>query len=199
MERRATRRQRFLEAGLDLFGTVGYADTTVKALCRTAGLSERYFYESFSDRLALLVAVYDDVVARVLGAVTLAMSAAGDDREARARAGFSAFFATLCGDRRMARVQVLELIGASSEAETHRRKTMHVFAQVVADTLRALDPEQARAEPGRVQLTAVAIVGATNELLADWLLGYTDESPVALASYCSDLMLLTPMVLRPNI
>jgi AcrR family transcriptional regulator len=198
-ERRASRRRRFLAAGLQLFGTTGYAGTSVKALCAEAGLSERYFYESFADREALLVAVYDDVVARVLGAVALAMSSAGSDPVDRGRAGFEAFFDVLSGDPRMARVQVLELIGVSPGAERHRRETMHAFADVIAAGLRELAPTPAAAEPTRLQLTSIALVGATNELLADWLLGTVQETPAALAAYCSDLSVASAMALSPRI
>ncbi|RUP35250.1 MAG: TetR family transcriptional regulator, partial [Gordonia sp. (in: high G+C Gram-positive bacteria)] len=35
----AQRRDRFLAAGLELFGTRGYQSTSVRAVCREAGLS----------------------------------------------------------------------------------------------------------------------------------------------------------------
>ncbi len=46
--RRMERRQRLLEAGPETLGTKGYHATTVRDVCGSAGLSERYFYESFS-------------------------------------------------------------------------------------------------------------------------------------------------------
>lgn len=198
-ERRAARRRRFLEAGLQLFGSTGYASTSVKALCTEGGLSERYFYESFADREALLVAVYDEVVERVLGRITLAMQAAGPDPIDRGRAAFSAFFGLLCGDPRLARVQVLELIGVSPSAEQHRRQTLHAFAGVVADALRDLASTQSDARPERLRLTSIALVGATNEVLADWLLGSVQESPETLAAYCADLALASVVALSPPI
>ena len=45
---------------------------TVRAVCRQAALTERYFYESFSDRDDFVRAVYDDVCTR---AMTTLMSA----------------------------------------------------------------------------------------------------------------------------
>src|SRR4029077_5184552 len=46
-DRIAARRAKLLDAGLELFGTRGYATTGVKDVCREAGLTDRYFYESF--------------------------------------------------------------------------------------------------------------------------------------------------------
>jgi AcrR family transcriptional regulator len=43
----------------------GYRNTTVKAVCEAAGLTERYFYESFANSEALLVAAFDTVSRRV--------------------------------------------------------------------------------------------------------------------------------------
>src|SRR5262245_52497115 len=46
-ERQSERRRRFLDAGLEMFGRTGYRATAVAALCETAGLSTRQFYEEF--------------------------------------------------------------------------------------------------------------------------------------------------------
>ena len=71
--RREERRRRLLDAGFDLLGREGWAATSVRAVCRAAGLSSRYFYESFADLDALVVAIFDEVVAqttsRILGAI----------------------------------------------------------------------------------------------------------------------------------
>lgn len=54
-ERRERRRVALIEAGLEVFGTVGYAESTVEALCAQAGIrNKRYFYEPFPDREALI-------------------------------------------------------------------------------------------------------------------------------------------------
>lgn len=53
-ERRAQTRERLLEAGLELFGTQGYADTSIRAVSTAASMNSRYFYESFSSREDLL-------------------------------------------------------------------------------------------------------------------------------------------------
>ena len=57
-ERVLRRRQQFLDAGLELFGSIGYRATTVRILCKQAKLTDRYFYESFTSTEDLLLEVY---------------------------------------------------------------------------------------------------------------------------------------------
>jgi len=53
----ASRRHRLLAAGLELFGTQGYLRTTIDQVCAEAGLTKRYFYESFQSCEELLGAL----------------------------------------------------------------------------------------------------------------------------------------------
>jgi AcrR family transcriptional regulator len=57
-ERVAARRERFIEAGTELFGDAGFRGATVRGVCAAAGLTDRYFYESFPSLEALLAEVY---------------------------------------------------------------------------------------------------------------------------------------------
>ena len=63
--RQAERRQRFIEAGLTVFGSRGYHSSTVRSICSEAGLTERYFYESFANSEDLLCVVYEHVNQRI--------------------------------------------------------------------------------------------------------------------------------------
>ena len=74
-DRAAARRARLLDAGLERFGTDGWAATGVKDICREAGLTDRYFYESFDDRLALFTAVFDRATGELLQRVAEAVFA----------------------------------------------------------------------------------------------------------------------------
>ena len=46
------RRRLLLDAGLELFGTAGYAATSVEQLCQAAYVSTRSFYELFPNKEA---------------------------------------------------------------------------------------------------------------------------------------------------
>lgn len=170
-ERRAARRAALVAAGLDLFGANGYPHVSVKQVCDHAHLTQRYFYESFADREALLRAVYDDVVdavrERTVAAIGAALAREEPDVLDVATAGLRAFVDHLTGDERSARVLLLEVVGVSAELEARRNAVIHEFAALVA----ALAVERFGLSAGdeRHGLAAVALVGATNQLLVDWI------------------------------
>ena len=58
-QRRAERRAQLVEAALEIWQEQGWAAVTMRGVCAQAGLTDRYFYESFTDRDALLGTVWD--------------------------------------------------------------------------------------------------------------------------------------------
>ncbi len=64
-ERRAERRERLLDAALELFGTAGFPKTTIPMLCSAAGVTARHFYDEFDSREALLRTLYDGIAEAV--------------------------------------------------------------------------------------------------------------------------------------
>ena len=89
-ERRAERRERLMDAGLELFGTQGYASTTIEMVCAAAQLNARYFYEEFRSRELLLAAVYDRHVEAVFKAVVAAAEQSPPEPRARLQAALRA-------------------------------------------------------------------------------------------------------------
>ena len=83
-ERRAQRREQLITAARELIGS-GSA-VSVRAVCRAAKLTERYFYESFDDRDALVVAAYERASQEAVAAIAEAVSASDGSPEAVARA-----------------------------------------------------------------------------------------------------------------
>lgn len=196
-ERRAARRERLLDAALELFGTAGYAHTSIRSVCEQAGLNERYFYESFRAREDLLYAVYEQVVAEVTTAAVDAVLSTEPELEARARAGLGAFLRLLTGDVRKARVLSIEVVGVNDQLERRRRQTLHAFAdfldQQAFTLVSATGPPQMDA-----MLTARSLVGATNELLIDWVLGTLDHSVDELIDHCTRLFVVGAQAIFPT-
>jgi AcrR family transcriptional regulator len=168
-ERDAARRSRLLDAGLEVFGTEGYAASTIEGLCTRAGVSTRHFYDHFHSREELLLAVYDRIVLetrdRVVGVV-----GANDDLRSQMRAGITAYVVPLLADTRLARIIHLEVIGVSPALERHRRSMIHAFAAIIeAEARRLLDANTLAQRD--VRLVSLGLVGATTELMVDWVLG----------------------------
>lgn len=79
-DRQADRRTRLLDSCLNVVGAEGVAGTTVDRVCGDAKLTKRYFYESFADLDALLVAAADDLFTDGLTRMQAAVVAhAGED------------------------------------------------------------------------------------------------------------------------
>mgnify|MGYP003715986655 CR=1 FL=1 len=77
-ERRQRRHEALLTAGVALLGASDGPSVSVRAACRSAGLTERYFYESFADKNALVEAVYDHVIGEITTTTLAALAASGD-------------------------------------------------------------------------------------------------------------------------
>lgn len=177
-QRRDRRRADLIAAGLELFGTEGFATVSVKRICDHAGLTQRYFYESFDDRFALLAAVYEDCVAAARtatvgagapfvggsgGAGSESAGILATDAEAVARATLGAFIRTLADQPRRARVMLVEVVGVNPDLERLRLTAIHGWADLILEL--ALG-ERAAARPQR--LAAIGLVGAVTQLLVDW-------------------------------
>jgi AcrR family transcriptional regulator len=188
-DRRARRRVQLLDAGLELLGTVGWSGTTMTAVCAKAGLTERYFYESFADREALLLAVFDRITDEATEAILAAISSSPRDARARTRAAIGAFVELMTDDPRKGRVAFVEAMG--SEALVRRRyESISAFAALLGDQARAFyDLESGGDE--LVELTSLVLVGGLAEALMAWLSGSLDTSPERLIEDCTDLFVAT--------
>jgi AcrR family transcriptional regulator len=173
-ERRAQRRERFLEAGLELFGTQGYAGTSIRALSALASLNTRYFYESFTSREDLLYYVYRGIVRDIATRAAQAVAEA-DTIEGNSRAGLRAGWTALTEDRRKARVVALEVVGVSDRLERLRRDTRHALADLMVQQALSVAPSDIRLRLDPV-LTARSLMGGVVEVLADWINGDVDAS-----------------------
>lgn len=186
-DRRAERRTLLLDAAYELLGTEGWSGTTVRAVCQAARLNPRYFYESFDDLDALVVAVYDRLVAQLAGEVRAAVTAAGDDPRAHTRAAIDRIVGFIDEDRRRARVLYVEALG--NEALNRRRiETGHALvAGVERHTVERHGPLGPGEQIGRIG--AAVLVGGTSELVLAWLDGRITVSREQLVDDATTLFL----------
>lgn len=174
-DRARERRDQLIEAGRSLIGRQGYPATTVKAICNEAGLTERYFYESFKNREALLKAVYLHLTTalreRLLAA---AMAAEPRTPEHIARVTLTAFYSGLRDDPETARIIYVEIMGVSADMDDTYRRSTGDFAQMLLQLTRPLFPDGEL--PGHDEdLLATGLVGAVNSILVQWMLNNFDK------------------------
>jgi len=182
-ERRAERRLRLLDAGLEVLGAEGWQATTVRGICKEARLNPRYFYESFSGLDELLVAVFDRIIADSAEAVSAALEEAPATPLGHARAAIDAFVASTTADPRKARVAFAEAMG--SEALMRRRlDTLQEFADLVAAiALQFYGPQGMDQEAAA--LNAHVLVGGLIETIVAWVEGRLEVTRERMVDHCA--------------
>lgn len=169
--RKAERRLKLIEAGIKVFGSTGYHTATVKGLCQEAGLTERYFYESFSNAEALFTACYlhiTDTLRERLQKVLLNMEA--DNLELATRTGLTVFFTQFKESPQAARILLVEVLTVNRHLEELSLKTLYSFVEMLETLAKPLIEQR---KDGGVKgldstLLASGLVGSVLYMAARW-------------------------------
>jgi AcrR family transcriptional regulator len=172
-DRQALRRDELIAAGVARLGSAQGPDLTVRAVCRSAGLTERYFYESFADRDEFVRAVYDDVCARAMAALTNAKTP---------RDAVEQFVALMVDDPARGRVLLLaptkEPVLTRSGAEW-----MPSFIELVQRKLTRIG------DPAHAAMVATGLIGALTALFTAYLNGRLAATREQFIDYCVEMLL----------
>lgn len=164
-ERVARRREQFLDAGLDVFARQGWSGSSVADVCRSAGLSPRFFYELFDGREELFAAVTARIADEVEQTVRDAVATPADGAHERARAVLIALAGHFAADPRTVRVALMESL-ATPQFRRRRRELLEFFSDLAARLMRALrdDAPDDRAQQA-LRVSAAVLTGGLVELL----------------------------------
>lgn len=174
-ERQSLRRDEFIAAGVQLLGDEHGPTLTIRSVCRAAALTERYFYESFTDRDEFVRAVYDDVCTRAL----TALLSAHTPREA-----VEAFVSLMVDDP--VRGRVLLLAPATEPVLTHSG------AQWMPNFIEMLQRKLTRiGDPAIQHMVATGLIGALTALFSAYLDGRLAASRRQFIDFCVDILLNT--------
>ncbi len=187
-QRRAERRSRLIAGAIAVYGERGYHQATVKAVCEAAGLTERYFYESFANSEALLIDSYNAVTYGVLGEILRAGEAAGRGQVARSRAMLHAYFAALQREPQSARVFLVEIRGVSRAVDQAFDASLRAIGREVARVVRA--------DVADDELLQAGVIGGVIHIALRWIEdGY--QPPIGRAVETA-LRLGTALAARPR-
>jgi AcrR family transcriptional regulator len=177
-DRKAVRREQLIETGLELLGTEN--TVSVRAVCRHAKLTERYFYESFADREELVLAVYERVGSQAHQALVDAVRETVEP-DARAEAAVAAFVELMVDDPRKGRVL---LLAPMTDPALSRRglELLPAFAELVRGQLSGGDDVER-------QMVAIGLVGALGNVFIAYLNGTLKVSRERLVAHCVRLVL----------
>lgn len=182
-KRRARRRGQFLDAGKTVFGDLGFQGATLRRICGEAGLTERYFYESFDNPLDLFTAVHDRQLDHLREVLVTAIAAAPQEQEALARSVLEAYYGLLRDDPRLSRILLIEIYGTTQDTERLYRKGVREFADMIRDLVAEridLDADP-RLDPG---LLATCLIGAAAHLATHWYLNGFSEPVETIVTNC---------------
>lgn len=203
-DRADARRRDFVTAGIELMGTVGLRQTRIKDLCETAGLTTRYFYESFGDLEELAVAVVQktavDTALRVFAAMLTATEA-----KLRFRRGAQEFTRILEEAPGVARILLVETAAAGGKLAEWRSRVLTGGANLALDLISATRDDaqiavlveqwtrefMAGAEVARDLSTArdpraVLFTGALSEFAVAWIEHRIDMTAGEAADYLAE-------------
>ncbi|HNM83200.1 TetR/AcrR family transcriptional regulator [Gordonia sp. (in: high G+C Gram-positive bacteria)] len=180
-DRQARRRDDLVAAGVRLLGATDGPAVTVRAVCRQAGLTERYFYESFADRDDFVRAVYDDVCRRAMTTLT----SAATPREAVER-----FVAMMVDDPVRGRIL---LLGPQAEPVLVRSgaEWMPSFIDLLQHKLTTIT------DPAVQKMAATGLIGGLTALFTAYLDGRLTVSRTQFIDYCVDMLLARAAVQQP--
>lgn len=163
-ERRAERRRRLVEAGLQVFGTTSWDSAGITLLCATARTGTRGFYEEFDSREALLREVATDIVLTGVDRLQTALAAAPATLEGRVRAGITSYLRYLTEDPRRARVAYRAVPSAGALLADRHRASAGFADLIAAEAAELVVATRAVGNP----LLALALTGAVGELVGYW-------------------------------
>jgi AcrR family transcriptional regulator len=168
-ERATERRERLVAATIDVLAKEGAGRTTMTGICAAAGLTERYFYESFASLDEAMVAALDTVADEIASLAVSTLQAAEGSADARVHALMVAFFDLV--DRSPAKVRVAVVESTASPAlRARRHELLGSFAEIVADEAVGLYHQDAW-PADRARIHGLLYVAGLAELVGAWLAG----------------------------
>ena len=174
-QRKDLRREQFLTAALNVFGTTGFREATVRSICREAKLTDRYFYESFGSLEKLLIAIYERCMKhlrqQILRAIIIEYNKG--DAITAITVGIDTYFALL-EDPRIARVCMQELEGVSPEATKLYYSYIDRFAHMLIRLADYAYPDWSL-DKTQKNIIGISLIGAMRQSATSWLINHYKE------------------------
>ncbi|WP_420041299.1 TetR/AcrR family transcriptional regulator [Gordonia sp. MP11Mi] len=179
----ARRRAALLDATLDLLSEPEEGPVTVRGICTHAGLTPRYFYESFENVDILVGATYDGVITEIAESARLAFDEGADPR-AKVTSAVRAIVDVIDEDRRKGRLIFSDALGSPVLTE-RRAEAVETFAALTSRS--AQQVSRVRSEE---ELTAASHfqVGGFGRVLASWTEGRLSLDKDRLVALCAHML-----------
>ena len=167
-ERSTRRRERILDAAFTVFSRSGYRQAGVDEVGRQAETSKGGVYFHFPTKEALFLELLKTTADRLVGKVERTISPVTDPIE-RADVALRTVLGVFAGHRTMARLFLIDAVGAGSEFQEELQRLHERFSGVIAEQLDAAVADGSIA-PIDTEVAAMAWFGALNEVVMRWLM-----------------------------
>jgi AcrR family transcriptional regulator len=162
------RRERIMEAALDVFARRGYREAAMDEIAVESDTSKGGLYFHFPNKQTLFLSLLDRLAGLLVGRVEAAVAAESDPLRRIERA-LGVVLETFGSHRRLARLFLVEALGSSPEVNARMLALHRRFAQLIASEL-AGAANAGEIPPLDAELAGKVWFGALNEVVTDWLL-----------------------------
>lgn len=174
-QRKAKRRSQFIEAGIELFGTLNFREATVRGICKQAKLTDRYFYESCGSLQKLFMDVYEHcmktLVQKVLESIEQS-SVQGSIFEAML-SGVSTYFKEL-EEPKVAQICLRGLEGISPETDQLYNRYIEDIAQIFVSLIEKSYPTWNISDAEK-NVAGLSLVGILRQSATTWVINGYDK------------------------
>ncbi|RHW24648.1 TetR/AcrR family transcriptional regulator [Nocardioides immobilis] len=184
-QRRAERRAQLVEAALEIWQEQGWAAVTMRGVCAQAGLTDRYFYESFTDRDALLGTVWDQMRDETLDMLTSVIASASDEGALdQLRAVLDAVVHHIADEPARAQIIFGDHAG-SAVLEQRRRDTVQMATDLMIGLARPFLREGV--DEQALRINTLLGIGGFIELMLAWRSGLVESTTDEVVAHLADV------------
>ncbi|MFF0632974.1 TetR/AcrR family transcriptional regulator [Nocardia sp. NPDC004151] len=178
-QRRADRERRMRDAALELLGTIGWENTTVRRICAAARTSPMFFYESFDDLPDLVRSVYGEISATLAIRAVEAITDAPYNLTDQSRAAARVYIEAATEDPRIGRL----MFSDAPPLRELRTSLLGGLSTLIAQQARVVGVSGNHDDV--LQATTLLVAAGAGELVLAWLddrLPLTRESLIELVA-----------------
>ena len=161
---RPARRRQLLGAAREVFVAQGYHAAAMDEIAERAGVSKPVLYQHFPGKLDLYLALLDESVAELVGAVSAALASTTDNAE-RVPATFRAFFDYVSGAGEAFRLVFESDLSNEPAVRARLDRAMYECAEMVSEFIRS----DAGVSNDEADLLGMALVGMAQVSSRYWL------------------------------
>jgi AcrR family transcriptional regulator len=161
---RPARRRQLLGAAREVFVAQGYHAAAMDEIAEQAGVSKPVLYQHFPGKLDLYLALLDESVAELVGAVSEALASTADNAE-RVSATIRAFFDYVSGAGGAFRLVFESDLSNEPAVRARLDRAMYECAEMVSEFIRA----DAGVSDDEADLLGMALVGMAQVSSRFWL------------------------------